>query len=426
MSDETESQENEVNAGQKIKVYVFGGLVLVSLLFGVAALAERMQTKPTAQEPGTSTSAETQNQPTDVVATTFENVVVPREDAIDTFATPDKEPKGVNVESMVRQVIPSAMDNEVAAFESAEYKRAVLSARSSWNLTRPAVATAPAPEPPPQAVPATLTGQREDLLSTEEQRLMIAERMRQMQVLKQQIQSGDYSAFDPTQQSEQLQELQQSFSPPPTDIVGFTEENIYNASTEGLLKVPIGSIIPAVTMTMASSDNPGTFKALVSQDIFDVDQEYVLIPKGAEVIMRSVRIQGINEPINPRIGTTVPWIVLPNGNKIDLSKSSGLDRAGLSGLSDQVDRHLLEQFLGVAAYALVANSTSPYQGSSSDSDMTYSGEVAQGVRDQLAPVAQKYLSLTPTNTIRTGQSMNVIVENELYLKPWRHIYEDYL
>ncbi|MCG9590020.1 conjugal transfer protein, partial [Vibrio harveyi] len=126
-----------------------------------------------------------------------------------------------------------------------------------------------------------------------------------------------------------------------------------------------------------------------------------------------------------RIGVTVPWIVLPNGNKVDLSKSTGLDREGLAGLSDQVDRHLLAQFMGVAAYALVANETS-YEGSGANSDTSYVGEVSKGVRDQLSPLAQKYLALTPTITIRNGQSMNVIVEEEIYLKPWRHIYEDYL
>ncbi|MEI2420749.1 hypothetical protein V6O07_10790, partial [Arthrospira platensis SPKY2] len=73
----------------------------------------------------------------------------------------------------------------------------------------------------------------------------------------------------------------------------------------------------------------------------------------------------------------------------------------------------------------VANNSS-YEGSGANSDNSYAGEVSEGLRDQIAPEVQKYLQLRPTNTIRTGQSMNVIIEDEIYLKPWKSIYEDYL
>ncbi|MEL7328139.1 MAG: TrbI/VirB10 family protein, partial [Pseudomonadota bacterium] len=319
--------------------------------------------------------------------------------------------------------MPDPLMKEKERQQALEYKRAVLAARSSWGLENSKQPTSPPlsntsishlPSPIP-----------DEQLSTDAQRQMIAKRLQEMAILKQQIKSGNFSATEVGSKHQNLTTLEQSFSPPPPNIIGFTEENQYNASTEGLLKLPIGTIIPAITMTKANSDNTGTFKGIVSQDIFDTTNEYVLIPKGSEVILKSVKVSGSNEAINYRIGVTVPWIILPNGNKVDLSKSTGLDREGLAGMSDQVDRHLLAQFMGVAAYALVANETS-YEGSGANSDMSYAGEVSKGVRDQLSPLAQKYLALTPTTTIRNGQSMNVMVEDEIYLKPWRHIYEDYL
>ena len=306
---------------------------------------------------------------------------------------------------------------------TAEYYRAQQAASSPWRRSN-GVSEAPilTQAPSPIAVQANVLGDREDLLSTDAQRRNLKSRLAELAKLKERIQSGQYSMGDG---EEAITAMQAQFTPPPEAIVGYTDENRYNASTEGLLTLPIGTIIPAVTVMKANSDRLGTFKAVVSQDVMDVNQTWVLIPKGSELIIKSFRMSGANEAINSVVGMSVPWIVLPDGNKIDTSKSSGLDREGMGGISDQVDHHWMEQFLGVAAYALVANNTS-YEGTGNDSDSSYELEVAQGLRDQLAPHVQKYLQLRPTNVIRSGQSMNIIIEDEVFLKPWRNIYEDYL
>ena len=96
----------------------------------------------------------------------------------------------------------------------------------------------------------------------------------------------------------------------------------------------------------------------------------------------------------------------------------------MGGISDQVDHHWIEQFLGVAAYALVANNTS-YEGTG-DTQRSYEADVSQGLRAQIAPHAQKYLQLRPTNVIRSGQNINIMIEDDVFLTPWRNIYEDYL
>ncbi len=417
----SEHQETSPRFDKKFKLYVAGTFGAISLLFLVLFLTEKMRAKPQPKTTSTATPVIENNQPTDLTARTFESVRNERQHADDTFvAAQDKAPDRATPEPI--PTISEGVAREKAQQEALEYKRAALAARSVWGLeaeiSTPQHPTSSAPSAPPSLLP-------DEQLSSDAQRQMIAKRLQEMAILKQQIQSGNYNAIEVGHKTQTLTSIEHSFSPPPPTIVGFTEENQYNASTEGLLKLPIGTIIPAITMTKANSDNTGTFKALVSQDIFDTTNEYVLIPKGSEVILKSVKVSGANEAINYRIGVTVPWIVLPNGNKVDLSKSTGLDREGLAGMSDQVDRHLLAQFMGVAAYALVANETS-YEGSGANSDASYVGEFSKGVREQLSPLAQKYLALTPTITIRSGQSMNVIVEEEIYLTPWRHIYEDYL
>ncbi|ENH7396026.1 TrbI/VirB10 family protein [Vibrio vulnificus] len=418
----SEHQETSPRFDKKLKLYAAGTFGAIALLFLVLFLTEKMRAKPETSTPSSGPPVAESAQPTDLTTRTFESVRDTRARADDTFVVAKQEGMTDRVRPTPTQTDTEGVAREKAQQEALEYKRAALAARSTWG--REAITPTTAPSPRVESLPSPLLLPDEQL-SSDAQRQMIAKRLHEMAILKQQIQSGNYNAIEIGNKTQTLTSLEHSFSPPPPTIVGFTEENQYNASTEGLLKLPIGTIIPAITMTKANSDNTGTFKALVSQDIFDTTQEYVLIPKGAEVILKSVKVSGTNEAINYRIGVTVPWIVLPNGNKVDLSKSTGLDREGLAGMSDQVDRHLLAQFMGVAAYALVANETS-YEGTGESSDTSYAGEFSKGVREQLSPLAQKYLALTPTITIRSGQSMNVIVEDEIYLTPWRHIYEDYL
>lgn len=408
----------------KAKRYLGGAFGLICLLFIIAILIEQLSTKTESTETQAATTTD-KTIPADVSSQTFNKVRDDREKAAESVdVVQSHNPIPSSFSNMTSNIALSQLEQEKQNMEALEFKRAALASRSAWGLIEPEKTSHVVNVP--VSTPTYKSDYRpDDQLSSDDQRQMIAQRLKDVAILKQQIQAGNYSAFEAQEKTQTLTSLENSFSPPPPEIVGFTDENQYNASTEGLLKIPIGTIIPAITVTKANSDMTGTFKGMVSQDVFDVTGEYVLIPKGADVILKSVRISNPNEVINPRVGTTVPWIILPNGNKIDLSKSTGLDREGLAGISDQVDRHLLEQFMGVAAYALIANETS-YAGSGANNDSSYEGEVSQGLRDQASPLAQKYLALTATNTIRTGQSMNVIVEEEIYLKPWRNIYEDYL
>ena len=417
---EEESQETPARFDKKAKMYAlltFGAVCLMFVL--VMAFEKLSHTSPT---PIKEVKSEVDKSPTPVMEKTFEQIAKEREKVSDptTRETSTIVEQAKTVLSTTLQDDP--LEREMLAHQALEYKRSALAARSQWGIVKVAV---PIPEPLGQGPTESAPALPDEQLSGDEQREMIKRRLQEVAILKQQIQAGNYSAFEGEQKRQTLQSLEQSFSAPPPNIAGFTQQNQYNASTDGLFKLPIGTLIPGVVMSKVSSDNVGTFKSLVSQDIFDANNEYVLIPKGAEIIAKSIQMSGPNGVINPRMGYTVPWIVLPNGNKIDLSKSTGLDREGMTGISDQVERHLMAQFLGVAAYALVANASS-YEGTGTSFDDSYVGDLSQGIREQTSPLAQQYLAIKPTNIIRPGQSMNVIVEDEIYLKPWRHIYEDYL
>ncbi|EGR2026324.1 TrbI/VirB10 family protein [Vibrio cholerae] len=430
---QTHSTPNEQSPEYKKKMSLFIKMSfgVICLMFFLWILADKMKSSISQENssnsntPSTTLEVTQESAPTDVTQETFEKIVKERSKAVDVSDVSvtqqvKEDLKGAVTDAMAGTSVQSEKERNAAL----EYKRAALSSRAAWSL-KPVQSPFVSSTTLAKTNTDVVTSTSDEMLSTEDQRRMVAERLKKMEQLKQNIIAGNYSPHEQSAAQTNVASLESSFSLPPSDIVGYTSENIYQASTEGMLKLPIGSIIPAISIMKADSDRTGTFKGMVTQDIFDVDYEYVLIPKGSELIFKSYKLSTANEVINSYVGYSVPWLILPNGNKIDMTKSSGLDRQGLTGLSDQVDRHLMAQFLGVAAYALVANNSS-YEGSGANSDNSYAGEVSEGLRDQIAPEVQKYLQLRPTNTIRTGQSMNVIIEDEIYLKPWKSIYEDYL
>ncbi|WP_368904642.1 TrbI/VirB10 family protein [Proteus mirabilis] len=212
----------------------------------------------------------------------------------------------------------------------------------------------------------------------------------------------------------------------PNNVVGYTKDNSYNANTDGLVKMPIGTVINAITVMTAISDyQGGSMKAMITTDIYDASNTQILAPKGSEVIIRVVKASGVNEVIQNRVAFLPSWLVLPNGDKIDFSKTSGLDQMGIPAVKgDEVDRHFMAQFFGVAAYALVGTKTS-YEGSGGNNDQSFAGNFGSGARSQAGGLAQKYLQVVPTVELYAGKPIRIILEDEIFVKPWGNIYEDY-
>lgn len=210
----------------------------------------------------------------------------------------------------------------------------------------------------------------------------------------------------------------------PEGVVGYSRDNHYQASTEGMEKLPVGSVLNAITTMTAISDyQGGTMKAMLTSDMYDASNTYVLAPKGSEFIIKVVKASGVNEVIQNRLAFTVQWLVLPNGDRIDFSKSAGLDRMGVPAVQgDEVDRHILAQILGVTAYAIVGSKSS-YAGTG-DGEESMAGEVGSGLRGQAKNIAAKYLQIVPTVTLHAGAPIRIITEDEMFIYPWKNIYEE--
>ncbi|MGP4944088.1 TrbI/VirB10 family protein [Pseudoalteromonas nigrifaciens] len=210
-------------------------------------------------------------------------------------------------------------------------------------------------------------------------------------------------------------------------VVGANLEKAENLNLNGV-KLPTGTAIKAVLSQTVMSDYANKpFKAQITQDVYDADYETILFPKGTIVDGRSVQVANVNEPIQARMGLTINWFVLPNGNRIDFSQSAtALDSMGIGAIKDDVNYHAMAQFLGVLAYAVVSSETSSNTSSGFTGETNIKGDIGQGIREQFSPLASRYLSLTPTVTLNTGTPITIYIENEMHVEPWGTIYDDLL
>ncbi|NKI94857.1 TrbI/VirB10 family protein [Rhizobacter sp. SG703] len=206
-----------------------------------------------------------------------------------------------------------------------------------------------------------------------------------------------------------------------------------DAQREGEYLVPVGTVMAAVLDIEVNSDWEGRWRALIARDIYDLNQDVILIPKGTRVLGSSARPKPVNEAINERMALIAQWLVLPNGARIDLSRSAMLDGAGVAALEGDVNRHFLATLGGVAAYGVIGGlaATRAVRSTSNDTNLAVSvlagrdagAEIAAGLADVGRRVASRYLNLVPTIVVKPGTPMNVFLDDELFLRAWAPIDE---
>lgn len=139
----------------------------------------------------------------------------------------------------------------------------------------------------------------------------------------------------------------------PAFPAGFAGSNATFLATApaGTKTIIAGTVIPIVLETKVISDYTGQVKARILRDVYSNDNTSVLIPAGSVVLARSAQLNTEqNEAINNRVAIAAPTIIRPDGLKIDLRDQNLLDAAGVGGIKDKTNYHILTQALAAVAF----------------------------------------------------------------------------
>ena len=185
--------------------------------------------------------------------------------------------------------------------------------------------------------------------------------------------------------------------------------------------IQAGTVIPAALITGVRSDLPGQIAAQVTETVYDSPTGRVrLVPQGSRLI-------GIydSEVAFGQSRVLLVWtrLITPNGRSIVLERQQGADAGGYSGLEDEVDNHwaelfkaaLLSTILGVGAELGSGADT----GSNTDIIQALRLSAANSLNQTGQQAVRRNLNIQPTLTIRPGFRVNVIVNRDLVLEPYR-------
>lgn len=178
-----------------------------------------------------------------------------------------------------------------------------------------------------------------------------------------------------------------------------------------------GTVIPAALITGLSSDTPGVAVAQVTQDVHDsLGGGNLLIPAGARLVGA---YESAVKTGQSRLSVVWTRLILPSGRSVVLENLPGVDRQGMAGLQDQVDRHG-DQILAAGALSTLLAIGAQSGSSSDDSDLVRALRRggADAVTDVGRQVVGRSLERAPTLRIRPGTPLRVLLTKDLVLEPY--------
>lgn len=178
-----------------------------------------------------------------------------------------------------------------------------------------------------------------------------------------------------------------------------------------------GTTISASLITGIKSNTPGLVTAQVTQDVYDtVTGSILLVPQGARLIGTYDSVVAFGQT-----RALVVWqrLILPSGSSLRIDNAPATDASGYAGLSDQVDRHTWQLLKGVGLSTLLGVGTQlQFSGRGGLIEAIRQSGVQNISRagDQLT---SKVANIQPTLTIRPGTPVELVVQKDLILAPWR-------
>ena len=208
------------------------------------------------------------------------------------------------------------------------------------------------------------------------------------------------------------------------NLAGYPESELTQPPADAFKLLSIGSVMQAKLDQKIISDYAGPYRCRIEQNVLDITQKHVLIPAGS-LCTGQVLQTGSAQPnriINNRMALSVRWIIRPDGSKIKFI-SQTLDREGIGAIKGETNYHFLTRFGGTAAFALLSSETSRPDYSSGGAGATFASDVGQTLREAGAELTAAYAGLVPTQSLNYGLKLRLFVSEDLYIRPWRDVYQ---
>lgn len=188
-------------------------------------------------------------------------------------------------------------------------------------------------------------------------------------------------------------------------------------------EVKAGAIIPAVLVTGLNSDLPGNVIAMVKENVYDtVSGEYLLIPQGTRMLGKYDSMVSYGQK-----RVQVAWVrmIRPDGSSVMLENMPGVDLAGNSGYKDKTDNHFDRLISGAALSSLLSVGATISQGTYTDeASMTTQQRMAASVGEDInstgRQITRKNLDIQPTLKIRAGMTVNILVNKDMVIDPYKN------
>ena len=181
-----------------------------------------------------------------------------------------------------------------------------------------------------------------------------------------------------------------------------------------------GTILDTALLNRLVGDFAGPVKVMMTNPVYSQDRQHVLIPAGTFLLGDVQKVSGFGQR---RLAVRFHRMLMPDGYSVDLDQFQGLDQAGATGLSDQVNNHYLQIFgasiaLGVISGA--AEATMYGSGYNISGPAMYEQGVASSLSQSGADVLDRFVNILPTISIREGHRIKVYLTQDMLLPAYEN------
>ncbi len=172
--------------------------------------------------------------------------------------------------------------------------------------------------------------------------------------------------------------------------------------------------ISAVLEDSVNSQVPGRVIAVVDRDILSPNGKYILLPSYTKIICKYGSIDKVGKS---RLPVMCKRAIRPAGVSSMLTEAQAADQMGRSGLVGEVDNRMWQKYGAAFTMASISALSQMAGNSSSREGINNSANAfSQNLGQVTARVLDEYLDLAPVVTIAAGTRIQIVPENDIYLR----------